>query len=179
MINDQNIAEKKEQFLRILRENLCVSTGCTEPGAISYCASIAATELKKLGDSIESIDVEASKNILKNAMSAGLPNTTKVGVNYAAGIGAIHGNPDNKLNINNDVRKEDYDAAEEMIKNNKIKVSVSKEPNLLYIKITIKGKTHETCCVIADEHTNIFRIVVDGVPIYTNNEANKEANKKE
>ena len=31
MINDQNIAEKKEKILRILRENMYVATGCTEP----------------------------------------------------------------------------------------------------------------------------------------------------
>ena len=68
MINDQNIAEKKEKILRILRENMYVATGCTEPAAVSYCASVAATEVKKLGDSVESIVVEASKNILKNAI---------------------------------------------------------------------------------------------------------------
>ena len=112
MINDQNIAEKKEKILRILRENMYVATGCTEPAAVSYCAIVAATELKKLGDTVEIIDVEASKNILKNAMSAGLPNTKKVGVNYAAGIGATHGNPEKVLDVNNDVTENKQRAEE-------------------------------------------------------------------
>ena len=168
MINDQNIGEKKEKILRILRENMYVATGCTEPAAVSYCASVAATELKKLGDEIVSIDVEASKNILKNAMSAGLPNTTKVGVNYAAGIGATHGDPKNVLNVNNDVKESDYDAAEKLINDGKIKVTVSKEPNLLYIKVIIKGKSHEASCTISDAHTNVIEITVDKKVIFEN-----------
>ncbi|MBR4315121.1 MAG: hypothetical protein IKP66_09455, partial [Lachnospiraceae bacterium] len=64
MINDQNISEKKPKILRILRENMYVATGCTEPAAVSYCSSVAANEVKKLGDEIQSIDVIASKNIL-------------------------------------------------------------------------------------------------------------------
>ena len=168
MINDQNIAEKKEKILRILRENMYVATGCTEPAAVSYCASVAATELKKIGDTIESIDIEASKNILKNAMSAGLPNTDKVGVNFAAGVGAIHGDPKNKLNVNNDVVSSDYDLPAKLIDEGKIKTFVSKEPNLLYIKVTIKGKNHIASCVIADNHTNVIEIKLDDKIVFEN-----------
>ena len=138
---------------------------------------MAASELKKLGDEIVSIDVVASKNILKNAMSAGLPNTTKVGVNYAAGIGATHGDPKNVLNVNNDVKESDYGAAEKLIKDGKIKVTISKVPNLLYIKVTIKGKNHEASCTIADAHTNVVEITVDKKVTFENkggNEKNEE-----
>ena len=176
MINDQNIKEKKEKFLRILRENMYVATGCTEPAAVSYCASIAATELKKLGDTIESIDVVASKNILKNAMSAGLPNTSKVGVNYAAGIGAIHGNPKNILNVNNDVKSEDYDIVGQMINDKKIRVSIAKVPNILYIKVDVKGKSHEASCTIADAHTNIVEISVDNKVTFENKNSSSDEN---
>ena len=171
MINEQNIKEKREKFLRILRENMYVATGCTEPAAISYCASVAANEIKKIGDSIENIEVEASKNILKNAMAAGLPNTDKVGVNYAAGIGALHGDPENKLNVNNDVRNADYEPVKKMIDDGKIQVSVTKEPYLLYIKVKVKGKTHTASCTIADNHTNIIEIKVDDNITFENKNA--------
>lgn len=168
MINGDNIAEKKKLFLRILRENMYVATGCTEPAAVSYCASVAATELKKIGDSIETINVEASKNILKNAMSAGLPNTKHVGVNYAAGIGAIYGNPEKVLDVNNEVKESDYDIVAKMIEDGKIKVSVSQEPNLLLIKVVVKGKSHEASCLIKDAHTNVSEITVDGKVTFEN-----------
>ena len=177
MINEQNIKEKKDIILRILRENMYVATGCTEPAAISYCASVAANELKKLNDSINTIDVIASKNVLKNAMSAGLPNTTKVGVNFAAGIGATHGDPKNVLNVNNDVVESDYDIVQKLVNEGKIKTSISKEPNLLYIKVTIKGNNHIASCTIADAHTNVVEICVDGNVIYK--KENDDGNKKE
>ena len=151
----------REMFERILNQELVYATGCTEPAAVSYCASIAAKELKDLGDTIERIDVLASKNILKNAMSAGLPKTTHVGVNYAAGIGALHGNPDNKLNVNNDIDEDTYVKVEKMIADNKISVDVSKEPNVLYIDITVSGKSHKAQVVIADSHTDVVLIKVD------------------
>jgi L-cysteine desulfidase len=115
-----------------------------------------------------SIDVVASKNILKNAMSAGLPNTSKVGVNYAAGIGAMHGDPKNVLNVNNDVKESDYDVVEKMVNDGKIKVNISKEPNLLYIKVTVMGKSHEASCTIADAHTNVVEITVDDKVTFEN-----------
>ena len=151
----------RKMFERILNQELVYATGCTEPAAVSYCASIAAKELKDLGDTVEKIDVLASKNILKNAMSAGLPKTTHVGVNYAAGIGALHGNPANKLNVNNDIDDETYVKVEKMIADNKISVGVSKEPNVLYIEITITGKQHKAQVVIADSHTDVVLIKVD------------------
>ena len=151
---------------KILKQELVYATGCTEPCAISYCASVAASEIKKLGDSVDRIEVYASKNILKNAMSAGLPKTTKVGVNYAAGIGALHGNPENKLNVNNDIDEETYVLVSKMIDEKKITVDVSDKPNVLYIDITVYGKNHKARAIIADEHTRIISIDVDGKNIF-------------
>ena len=166
----------KNVIFRILNQEMVFSTGCTEPAAISYASSIAATELKKLGDEIKSIKVLASKNILKNAMSAGLPNSDKVGVKYAAGIGAVHGNPDNKLNVNNDVDKASYDIAEKMIKDDLITVEVSDAPNVLYIEIIIKGNSHTARTIIKDSHTNVSLIEVDGKAIFENKEESSADN---
>lgn len=166
----------KSLIFRILNQEMVYSTGCTEPAAISYAASIAATEIKKLGDNIKSIKVIASKNILKNAMSAGLPNSDKVGVKYAAGIGAIHGNPDNKLNVNNDVDKASYDVAEKMIKDGLITVEVATAPNVLYIEIIIEGNSHTARSIIKDSHTNVSLIEVDNKIVFKNEDNSSSVN---
>ncbi|MCR4942572.1 MAG: L-serine ammonia-lyase, iron-sulfur-dependent, subunit alpha [Campylobacter sp.] len=150
-----------QMFEKILNQELVYATGCTEPGAVSYCASIAATELRNAGDEVEKIDVLASKNILKNAMAAGLPKTKYVGVDYAAGIGALHGDPKNKLNVNNDIDEETYVKVHKMVTDKKITVDVSKEPNVLYIDITVSGKNHKSRAVIADSHTNVVLVTLD------------------
>ena len=168
--------DNKNVFFRILNQEMVYSTGCTEPAAISYTASIAATELKKVGDDIKTIKLIASKNILKNAMSAGLPNSDKIGVRYAAGIGALHGNPDKKLDVNNDVDAATYDKAEEMIKKGLITVEVAKVPNVLYIEIIINGNAHEARAIIKDSHTNVTLIEVDKKIIYQKEEGKSSNN---
>ena len=168
--------DNKDVFFRILNQEMVYSTGCTEPAAISYTASIAATELKKVGDDIKTIKLIASKNILKNAMSAGLPNSDKIGVRYAAGIGALHGNPDKKLDVNNDVDAATYGKAEEMIKKGLITVEVAKVPNVLYIEIIINGNAHEARAIIKDSHTNVTLIEVDKKIIYQKEEGKSSNN---
>ena len=166
----------KSLIFRILNQEMVYSTGCTEPAAISYTASIAAKEIKDLGDEIKKIRVIASRNILKNAMSAGLPNSDKVGVKYAAGIGAIHGNPDNKLNVNNDVDKASYDKAGEMINNDQITVEVADVPNVLYIEVIIEGNSHTARAIIKDSHTNVSLIEVDNKAKFENNDSDSPSN---
>ncbi len=168
--------DNKELFFKILDQEMIRSTGCTEPAAISYTASIAANELKKLNDEINFIHVTASKNVLKNAMSAGLPNSNKVGVRFAAAIGAIHGNPANKLDVNNDVDNETYRLAEKMIKDDLVIVDVANVPNVLYIEIKIQGKSHISKVVIQDSHTNVSLIEVDGKILYEKKDTDKTSN---
>lgn len=158
----------KAFILKVLNQQMVESTGCTEPAAVSYASSIAASELRKLGASIDKITLLASKNVLKNAMSAGLPNSDKVGVNFAAGIGAIHGNPKNKLNVNNDVDKETYSIVEKMIHDGKISVDVAKAPNVLYIEAIVEGDGHKARVIIKDAHTNVTFISVDDKVILEN-----------
>ena len=161
----------KDKFFAILNQEMICATGCTEPAAISYAASLAGYEVKKLGDDIKEINVIASKNVLKNAMSAGLPNSDKIGVRYAAGIGAIHGDPTKKLEVNVDVDEESYEKSTKMIEEGKISVEVAKVPNLLYIEVIVKGTNHTAKAVIKDMHTNVTLIEVDGTIKYQNEAA--------
>lgn len=150
-----------EMIEKILNQELVYATGCTEPAAISYCASIAGKEIKDLNDEIIKIEVRASKNILKNAMAAGLPKSNYVGVNYAAGIGALHGDPKNKLNVNNDIDDQTYEIVHKMVEDKKITVSLAEVPNVLYIDVIVYGNNHKTEVVIANEHTKVVLIKLD------------------
>ena len=61
-------------FIRILNSEMELATGCTEPGAVALTAAEAGQALRKAGvDKAEEITVNASINIIKNAMSAGIP----------------------------------------------------------------------------------------------------------
>lgn len=65
---------EQNMFIRILNSEMELATGCTEPGAVALTAAEAGQALRKAGvDKAEEITVNASINIIKNAMSAGIP----------------------------------------------------------------------------------------------------------
>lgn len=83
---------EQNMFIRILNSEMELATGCTEPGAVALTAAEAGQALRKAGvDKAEEITVNASINIIKNAMSAGIPGTDYEGMDYAAAIGALGG----------------------------------------------------------------------------------------
>ena len=72
-------------FVRILNSEMELATGCTEPGAVALTAAEAGAALRKAGGTrVEAVTVRASINIIKNAMSAGIPGTSYQGMDYAA-----------------------------------------------------------------------------------------------
>ena len=104
-------------FIRILNSEMELATGCTEPGAVALTAAEAGQALRKAGvDKAEEITVNASINIIKNAMSAGIPGTDYEGMDYAAAIGALGGDPVYLLEVMNHVPRETVEAAAALVK---------------------------------------------------------------
>ncbi len=161
----------KEMFFRILNSEMELATGCTEPGAIALTAAYAGKELEKLGDTVCSIKILASVNIIKNAMAAGIPGTDYTGIPYAAAIGFFAAAPDRQLEVINSVSDEVYQKAEELVTSEKVTVMLADVPNKLYIDVTAHGKEHTVRAVIADLHTNLTLIKVDGETIFASESA--------
>ena len=166
----------KTMFFRILNSEMELATGCTEPGAIALTGAYAGAELNKLGEAIQRLEVTASTNIIKNAMAAGIPGTSYTGMPYAAAIGAAAAAPERKLEVINGVSDDVYKAAELLVETGKVNVELAKVPQKLYIDVTVYGPTHSARAVIADLHTNLVLLEVDGkegfkadpnAPVYT------------
>ena len=86
--------------------------GCTEPVAVSLCVAKA---VETLGRQPETIDVQLSANMLKNAMGVGIPGTGMVGLPIAIALGALVGKSEYKLEVLRDVTPEAIDRGKEMI----------------------------------------------------------------
>ena len=116
---------EQNMFIRILNSEMELATGCTEPGAVALTAAEAGQALRKAGvDKAEEITVNASINIIKNAMSAGIPGTDYEGMDYAAAIGALGGDPVYLLEVMNHVPRETVEAAAALVKAGKATVAV-------------------------------------------------------
>ena len=72
----------------LLHQEVVPAIGCTEPIAVALCVAKAKEEL---GQEPEEIVVRLSKNIYKNAMAVGIPNTGMTGLPIAIALGATAG----------------------------------------------------------------------------------------
>ena len=147
---------EKNMFIRILNSEMELATGCTEPGAVALTAAEAGCALRRAGaNTVEEVLVSASVNIIKNAMSAGIPGTSYEGMDYAAAIGAVGGEPVHLLEVMNYVAPEQVEQAAALVKAGKVKVEVAQVPQKLYVDVTVKGEGHTGRAVVRDLHTNV------------------------
>ena len=84
-------------YTSILKEELVVAMGCTEPIAIAYAAAVVR---HVLGNAPDSVEVALSGNIIKNVKSVIVPSTGGMhGIESAVSAGIIAGHPEKKLEV--------------------------------------------------------------------------------
>lgn len=154
---------EKHKILRILEKELVVALGCTEPVAIALAAATAKSHAK---GEIKELCLKASGNIIKNAKSVGIPGMSSYGLDFAAAIGAVAGDPARKLEVLEGVGPEDELLALKLIEEGKVISLQAETPKRLFIEAELKTDMQTARVVISDNHSNITLIEVDGKAIY-------------
>ena len=140
-------------YLRILTEELIPAMGCTEPISISFCAA-KAREL--LGELPESITVEASGNIIKNVKSVVVPNTGgRKGIETAAAVGVVAGDPSRELEVIASVTPEQREALSRYLEHTPIQVHPADTDLVLDVTVTVGASGHTAAVRVANQHTNV------------------------
>lgn len=147
-------------FIDILKEELLPAMGCTEPIAVAYCA---ATAQRTLGQRPDRVKIEASGNIIKNVKSVVVPNTDESkGLEAAAAIGIVAGNPDKKLQVIAKVSEQQKKDFHMFMDTVPITVGVSKSGLVFDIVITLFHGEQYAKCRIINNHTNIVLLECNG-----------------
>lgn len=156
---------KYQTYIQILKEELVPAMGCTEPIALSYCASKAHDILNKMP---ERCLVEVSGNIIKNVKSVVVPNTNGLkGIEAAVAAGIVAGNTNKLLEVIADVKDEEIAAINEFLKRDCIEIKPLDSEYILDIKITLFEGDHYASVRIVDSHTNIILIEKDNEILFS------------
>jgi len=147
-------AKITDAYIAILKEELQLATGCTEPIAIAYCAS----RLRDiLGAMPERVDAEVSGNILKNVKSVVVPNTGGLkGIKAAVAVGIVAGETDRILQVISSVPAEKHADIKAYLDSVAIDVSCPDTPRMLDIRLTGYAGADKAVVHIANNHSNII-----------------------
>ena len=158
--------EKYENYVKILHEELVPAMGCTEPISIAYCAALVK---KTLGNIPNKIIIKVSGNIIKNVKSVIVPHTNGMyGIDSAACIGLLAGNPDVELQVISNVREEDIEKLPDFKKNLDVTIENVDNEHILYIEIIGYLNDDYARVIIQDSHTHVYLIEKNNVILVKN-----------
>ena len=149
----------KTELIAFLKGDVAPALGCTEPVCVALCAATAASHMT---GKPERIQVTVNPNIYKNGMSAGIPNFHKVGLEYAAALGAFLKNPQKKLELLGDITEEITCNTEKLVSAKQVSVTIDPQQSALYVRCDLTGGEETCTCVIQNAHTNVVSIVKNG-----------------
>ena len=140
------------ELLQLLRREVIPAIGCTEPIAVALCVA-RAKEL--LGCEPDEITVYLSKNVYKNALAVGIPNTGMTGLPIAIALGATVGKSKYLLEVLRDATPEAVAYAKEYMLRVPAQIHINYEaPSILYIHAEVRKGDKTAQATIMDGHTN-------------------------
>ena len=141
-----------QELLQLLRCEVIPAIGCTEPIAVALCTARAKELLDAEPDKIT---VYLSKNVYKNALAVGIPNTGMTGLPIAIALGATIGKSEYMLEVLRDATPEAVAYAKEYMLRVPATIKVNYDaPSLLYIHVEVADGDRTAQATIMDGHTN-------------------------
>ena len=138
-------------LLDLLRSEVVPAIGCTEPIAVALCVARAK---ERLGYEPDAITVYLSKNVYKNALAVGIPNTGMTGLPIAIALGATVGKSEYMLEVLRDATPEAVAYAKDYMLRVPAQIHINYDaPSILYIHAEVRKGDQTAQATIMDGHT--------------------------
>ncbi|MBI9109655.1 serine dehydratase subunit alpha family protein [Maridesulfovibrio ferrireducens] len=148
----------------ILHLEVAPALGCTEPVAIALATAAAASVIKN--ERPEHIEIWVDPNIYKNGLAVIIPGTGGLnGLDTAAALGALCGDPALGLEVLEPVTDEGVNAAYKFKDENNVAVNLLQDQKGIYVRALLTYKDHVTEAIIEGVHDNITSLTMDSLPI--------------
>ncbi len=158
-------------YLNILKSELVVAMGCTEPIAVAYAASIAKSYFIGKPDAIKLV---VSGNIIKNVKSVVIPHTGGMkGLVGAISAGFVAGDASKELEVIANVSEEQIEDMKTFMNEVNFEIEQSGSDCQFDIQITVTSNDHHVFVHLLNYHTNVVKVEVDG-NVLVNKEVNDE-----
>lgn len=155
-------------YVTILKNELVVALGCTEPIAIAYAG---AKVREVLGTMPERCEINCSGNIVKNVKGVTVPNSGGMkGIDTAATLGIVGGNANRILAVLEDITSSQIEEAKKLAGDGFCSCGLVEGVENLYIMITAYAGEESASVEIRDYHSNITKIVKNGEVVFSSSD---------
>lgn len=163
----------------VLRLQVAPALGCTEPVAVALAAAAAvallpATTQETINGSgivdrlalVDRVEVWVDPNVYKNGLAVSIPGTGGLhGLDTAAALGALGGNPALGLEVLDPVTEIVVEAAKELLRQGRVALNLLADRRGLHIRAVAHRGGHAAEAVVEGQHDAIVSLALDGVPV--------------
>ena len=166
------MARDYSQYIDLLKAELRPAMGCTEPIAVAFVAAKAREILGKMPTHIE---MYCSGNIIKNVKAVTVPNSDGgIGIEVAAILGAVGGDPKRELEVLSVIKPEHIEAAKGYKKAGLCHCNLTTGVNNLYIRADMEADGDTVSVEVIGKHTYITKIIKNGDTLFEQPEPNED-----
>lgn len=152
--------EVYREYCEILKEELRLAMGCTEPIAIAYSASVARSYMEKEPTSVM---IALSGNIIKNTKSVVVPATGGMhGIPAAVVAGIVANKPELVLEVLSALTEADIPKMKALQDTCVIDVKELETTHIFEILLIMKNEAEEVKVRLLDNHTNLIYVEKNG-----------------
>ncbi|WP_392566219.1 L-serine ammonia-lyase, iron-sulfur-dependent, subunit alpha [Utexia brackfieldae] len=153
------------KLIKLLRDEMVLALGCTEPIAIAYAAALVT---QHLGQVPERLLAQCSANMIKNVKSVIVPNSGGMkGIEAACLVGAYFGDADKKLEVLSAVSPSQAKTCQSLLEKHLCEVKLLESTSTLHIIITGYAQENSVSVEIRDNHTQVVKVIKNGEVLQT------------
>jgi len=166
-------AERRKEYLAILRAELVPALGCTEPIAVALAAAKARETLGQMPDRVE---ISCSGNIVKNVKGVVVPNSGGLkGIEAAALAGIVGGDASRGLEVLEALKPAALPEVRKLLEKGICVARLAEGVDSLYIAVKLYGGEESAEARISGSHARVSALYKNGLCVYDADESSEKS----